>query len=361
MTTPSSFTPETVKKIAVLRANALGDFIFSIPALAALRRTFPGAEIVLLGKPWHTKFVPGRVQAVDRVVVTPRYKGLGEPEDYQPDEAELTQFFLAMQAEHFDIALQMHGGGGNSNPFVSRLGAGFTAGMRDTGAPALDATIAYVFHQNEIMRQLEVAAMVGASTSDIMPEVIVLPEDYAEARSVSRKHGLQARYLVLHPGATDPRRQWPPEHFAEVARHYMEQGYGVAVTAVAAEADLAERICAAAPGAINLTDTLSMGGLAALLSASAVVLSNDTGPLHLANAVGARTAGIYWVGNVITAGPPRVARHRPLVSFQIDCPVCGVPTAQPESKAERSCPHNDSIVAQVSPDYACRMIDQLLV
>lgn len=66
-----------VAKIAVVRANALGDFIFVLPALRALRATYPAAEIVFLGKPWLQDFAPGRVDAIDRVVAVPPCEGVG--------------------------------------------------------------------------------------------------------------------------------------------------------------------------------------------------------------------------------------------------------------------------------------------
>jgi len=67
----------SVRKIAVVRANGIGDYVFSIPALAALRRTYPDAEIVLLGKPWHAAFLAGRPGPIDRVAVVPDYPGVG--------------------------------------------------------------------------------------------------------------------------------------------------------------------------------------------------------------------------------------------------------------------------------------------
>src|SRR5436309_7008981 len=67
-----------VRKIAVLRANALGDFIFALPALEALRAAYPQAEIVLLAKGWHATFLKGRPGPVDRVVVVPPCEGVSE-------------------------------------------------------------------------------------------------------------------------------------------------------------------------------------------------------------------------------------------------------------------------------------------
>src|SRR5579883_2710543 len=120
MTAEAKLLPD-VRKIAVLRANALGDFVFTLPALEALRHAYPEAEIVLLAKAWHAAFLRGRPSPVDRVVVIPPYGGIGASPEVGENSAEIEHFFAEMQRERFDLALQLHGGGGHSNSFVLRL------------------------------------------------------------------------------------------------------------------------------------------------------------------------------------------------------------------------------------------------
>ena len=78
-----------VRKIAVLRVNGLGDFIAAVPALEALRAAYPAAEIVLLAKDWHAAFLAGRPGPVDRVVVVPPARGVGEDNDFAEDPGRL--------------------------------------------------------------------------------------------------------------------------------------------------------------------------------------------------------------------------------------------------------------------------------
>src|SRR5690348_10416996 len=106
---PYPAVPE-VRKIAVLRANALGDFIVTLPALEALRAAYPGAEIVLLAKPWHAALLEGRPGPVDRVVIVPPAHGVGIGPDEHEDPESLDAFFEAMEGERFDLALQLYGG-----------------------------------------------------------------------------------------------------------------------------------------------------------------------------------------------------------------------------------------------------------
>ncbi len=105
---PSSNILPDVRKIAVLRANGIGDYLFAVPALEALKATYPDAELTLLGKSWHRQFVHGRPGPVDRVVVVPPWAGVTEGNDHHDDPNQRSEFLKAMQAEEFDMAIQMH-------------------------------------------------------------------------------------------------------------------------------------------------------------------------------------------------------------------------------------------------------------
>jgi ADP-heptose:LPS heptosyltransferase len=106
--------------------------------------------------------------------------------------------------------------------------------------------------------------------------------------------------------------------------------------------------------ALTLCGRISLGGLAGLLSRCAVVVSNDSGPLHLATAVGAATVGIFWAPNVITASPPLRTRHRPAISWRLNCPVCG------DTLFDGSCEHRASIVADIPVEEATSYTLELL-
>jgi ADP-heptose:LPS heptosyltransferase len=333
------FRPDPgVRRIAVLRANAIGDFVFTLPALEALRAAYPEAEVTLLGARWHAAFLAGRRSPVDRVVVTPPTHGVNEQDGEPVGDAERAAFFAEMARERFDLALQLHGGGANSNPFVLRLGARMTAGCVAEGAPELDRWVRYVYWQGEVARYLELVGLVGAPPVTLEPRLAVTDPDLAEAaRAVADN-----RLVVLHPGATDPRRRWPPASFAAVGDALADLGHRVAVTGTPSEAG----VVAAVGGtmrhdALDLCGRLSLGGLVGLLRRAVLVVSNDSGPLHLAGAVGTPTVGIYWGGNLVNGAPPFRARHRPLPSFRTACPACGA-----DCTAE-GCEHDDSFVADV--------------
>ncbi|MEV2236651.1 glycosyltransferase family 9 protein [Micromonospora sp. NPDC049891] len=350
-----------VARIAVLRANALGDFIFVLPALEALRAAYPQAEIVLLGAPWHAQLWRDRPGPVDRVLVVPPAPGIRTATAGEP-ETSIVDFLAAARAERFDVALQLHGGGANSNPLVAALGARVTAGLRAEDAPPLDRWLRYVYYQHEVIRYLEAVALVGAPATTITPALTVTDSDRAEARSVLGEP--ERPRVALHPGATDTRRRWPADRFGQVARTLHTDGYEVLVTGTPAEQDVVDQVVAAAGVPVRpQVGTLGLGGLAGCYAGCELVVSNDTGPLHLAAAVGTPTVGIFWVGNLITTAPVLRGRHRPITSWTVHCPVCGVdctPGIYPHRPGDGDCPHRDSFVTDVPLDEVLEAARELL-
>ncbi len=170
-----------VRRIAVLRANGIGDLMFVLPALGALEAAYPEAEITLLGAPWHADFLERRPGPVRRVVPVPPSQGVWLPPGSHESGDELERFFAHMTQERFDLALQLHGGGRHSNPFTLRLGARVTAGLCTPDAERLDRWVSYVYYHPEILRYLEVVALVGAGPVSLEPRLAVTDDDLAEA------------------------------------------------------------------------------------------------------------------------------------------------------------------------------------
>lgn len=335
-----------VRRIAVLRANAIGDFLLALPGIEAIKDAYPDAEVTLLGRQWHAAFLDGRPGPVDEVVALPPITGVSTAEEGHRAPGEVLEH---LRERRFDLAVQIHGGGRHSNPFVLALGARMTAGLRTPDAPPLDRWVRYFHFQHETMRYLEVAALVGGENRRVEPRLTVTARDRAELGELPE--GL----VAVHPGATDPRRQWPPERFAAVADRL---GRPVVITGSEAERDLVTRVAEAMTRpALPLAGKLSLGGLAALYERCDLVVANDTGPRHLAAAVGTATVGIYWCGNLINAGPLSRHRHRPLVSWTPACPACGADGLHP---ASRRCACDVSWVADVPVEAVLEEAGDLL-
>lgn len=330
-----------VERIAVLRSNRIGDFVLALPALYALRAAYPDAEITYLGAAWHPHLLEGRPGPWDRVVVVPPRSGVRGAGPSGWDGPEHAAFFAAQRRERYDLALQLHGGGGNSNPFVTALGARLTVGLRAGDAPRLDRTMPYVYYQHEVHRLLEVVGLAGAVPVELEPRLEVTKDDRAAARDLLPAG---SRPLVgVHPGASDPRRRWPARSFAAVAQELTDRGAQVVLVGHGANDQQAATELSAAMSSppLDLVGRLSMGAMVGVLEQCRVVIGNDSGPRHLAGAVGSSTVGVYWSGNLINAGPLTRSRHRVGVSFRTTCPDCGA------DQGRGRCPHDPSFVADV--------------
>ena len=379
-----------VSRIAVLRGGGLGDLMFALPAVAALKAAYPGATVTLLGTPVHAELLSQTVGPVDETVILPFAEGVRPgPED----DDEVERFLAGMRARNFDLAVQLHGGGRYSNPFLLRLGARHTVGTRTPDATPLERTVPYVYYQHEPLRALEVAGFAGAPPRELEARLEALPEFRQQlAQDLGLESGAPAneRVLVIHPGATDPRRRWPAERFAAVARRAADDGFRVFVVGDSSEKELAESVvefavehsfedrpaadpnaarpaagspitespAAESPTVESLAGKLNLGELAALLAASSVVVANDSGPRHLAQALGTPTVGVYWVGNAINAAPLGRSLHRIHMGWATRCEVCGVDVTQVGWTASR-CPHNESTVKAVEPSEVYEDVLQL--
>ena len=331
-----------VRKIAVFRPNAVGDFMYCLPALQALKHCYSAAEVVYLGQQWHAEFLAARPGPVDRTVVIPELPGINTAAEGRCDMALAEGFLENMRSEHFDLALQMYGGGRYANPIVAQFCARTSVGMRTPDAAPLDRCIAYGALVNRRLQLLEVAALAGARVWPMAPQLKATGADRALAARLIAPHPGE-RLVIVQPGASDARRCWSPERFAAVADALVEEGALVAINGSEREGAVVAAVMERMHHrAINLSGQASLNALCGLLERATLVVSNDTGPLHMALALGRPCVGIYWFTNLIESAPLCQDGHRAALSMCIHCPVCGL-----ENTAQR-CEHDVSFVDEVT-------------
>ncbi len=353
-----------VRRIAVFRATAIGDFMMALPALNALHQAYPQAEITYMGRQWHADFLKGRLPGVTRVIAVPPPRGDDIARGLVIDPLEEEGFFAQMQGEAFDLAVQMHGGGNYSNRFIQKLNARVSIGSRAPGAPPLDRWVPYTYYQNEVIRQLEIVALAGAraTSAELAPCLPVLESDLREAAGALAQ--VNGPFAVLHTGSTDPRRFWPACNFAQVGDFLAQElGLKVVLTGTSMDAGQIEPVAAQmqAP-CVNLQDRLSLGGLTGLLSKAQLVISNDTGPLHLALAAGSRVVGLFWVESIVNSLPLYRQRFLPLIAWERRCSQCGniVGKSEIDNLPAQNCAHLVSFIASISTNEVIEAAQRLL-
>ncbi|WP_166398044.1 glycosyltransferase family 9 protein [Rubrobacter marinus] len=304
-----------VGRIAVFRGLYLGDLVASTPALRALRRGHPKAEISLVGLPWAVALAPHLAPEIDRFVPYPGAPGL----DGGDDEAALAELVREMRGQDFDLAVNLHGRGPESTRLVASFGARRTAGFVGGGGeyPALDVSVPWDAEEHEARKLLLLVEAAGGLSDGEIPRLRVREEDRRRAGELLGR-GFGEPLALLHPGASVPEKRWPAEGFALVARGLVREGYAVAVTGSEGEREISRRVCDLAPGAVDLSGKTDLPALIGLVSRADLLVSNDTGPAHLAYALGTPSVTVFGPSTDVGRwGPLERERHAVLLEDPI--------------------------------------------
>lgn len=299
-------------RIAVVRAlKGLGDFLCVVPALRALRAAAPDAHITLIGLASFHTLVTRFNPYVDELLPFPGFPGIPE---VPLDVAALPAFFADAQARSFDLALQMHGSGGLTNPFTLMLGAANNAGYYAPGAycPDPEWFLPLDESNHEVRRWLRLLSHIGVPGAGEWLEFPLQSSDWEGLRSTREAAALAGTdYVAIHPGASEPARRWSPRNFAAVADHFARIGYRIVLTGTPDETDIANEVEAGMGWrAVNLAGRTSLGAMAALLSEARLIVSNDTGVSHLAAALQVPSVVVFIASDPQRWAPLDQALHR---------------------------------------------------
>ena len=318
------------ERVLCVRLDAMGDVLMTTPALRALRESGPpGRSITLLTSPSGAA-VARLVPEVDAILTydAPWMKATAP----RPDGAADRAFIEHLRGLRFDAAAicTVY----SQNPLPAALMCHLAdiplrlAHARENPYQLLTDRVAEVepeaMIRHEARRQLDLVAAVGATTGDERLSLTVPDAARAEVARHLADLGIarEAPWAVVHPGATAPSRRYPPHLFAEAATLLVEAGFRLVFTGDASEVGLVEAIRAevAAPGMTDsLADRLSLPGFAALVEAAPVLVSNNTGPVHIASAVGTPVVDLYALTNV--QHTPWMVPHRVLY-HDVPCKLC---------------------------------------
>ncbi len=339
-----------VERIAIVRALHLGDLLLAVPAMRALRAAYPHAEVTLIGLPWAKHLC-----RASRVTSTGSSHSLATPAfARRPWIADRTEGFLAEQRTYgYDVVIQMHGSGRASTPFALALGGRSTVGYYEGARPSrLTLGAPYADDQPEVIRNLSLVRLLTRRDAPPALEFPLFEDDRAEAAAllaeVSRASG---PLVIVHAGARSPARRWPCERFATVADALAaSEGARIVLTGGPDEADTVRAVrerMSAVP--LDLSGRTSLGGLAAVIAAADLFIGNDTGPAHIAEAVGTPSVTIF--------GPADRRRWAPLDQSinrvewrRVGCNPCGY----------WDCPIDHRCLRRIGPDAVLETARALL-
>lgn len=363
----------TFQRVLLLKPSAVGDVVHTVPVLAKLRARYPAARIDWLLTPAIAELV-GHHPALSNVVAFDR-KTYARAWRSGPAAASLARLFAALRRTRYDLAIDLHGQF-RSAVLTLATGAPVRIGFdrprrstREASARQLvpgayrhgwtgareGAWLAYTHRiplptldAHAVDRYLWLGALLGLD--DGPPDFRLSVPAAAEARAdeLLRREGLDGRPLaVLVPGTIWETKHWTAEGFAEVGRHLVRTGRAVAVAGSAAERERCRAVAGACPGARDLSGRTSLSDLAALIRRAAVCVTNDSGSMHLAVALGRSVVSVFGPTDPVWIGP--YGRPDAVVRAGVVCAPCYLRRLQ-------SCPHDHACMKQVP---AAAVIDRL--
>jgi heptosyltransferase-1 len=333
-------------RFLVVRLGSLGDIIHTFPAVAALRESFPSARIVWLTHPrWAFLVQSSRLASEVWPVETRALSSLREV----VHRLRQTSWSAAIDYQGLWKSAMLPFLGG-----VTRRIGFSSATIREFGVPVLytervKTSKAHVAEQNG-----ELSLRAGAQRGTAPVSLLIPEKDQAAVFSHLQTQGLD-RYIVFSPGGGWRSKCWPAERFGMLCRKLRESIQMRCVVNVGpGDDDLAAALVGASGDAAPFIYRGNVGELMALLRGAACIVAGDTGPLHLAAALGTPTVALFGPTDPARNGPYRVGEAQESELKDIVLRVPGVRTTHKRD----SQPHPSMLALSVEQvfDAVCRCI-----
>jgi lipopolysaccharide heptosyltransferase I len=325
----------------IVRLGALGDLIHTLPAAAAIRRAFPEARIDWLVDERHRELLD-LVPVIDRRVAIRTSSAVS-----------LIEAVRDLRRTGYDVAFDFQGllksavlarasGASRVIGFPARLLREPTARVFYTETAGVDA--AHVIRKN-----VSLLKAVGIQHSAIEFPLEIRKPEIADAARNRLGVGNRQAFAIMNSGAAWPNKRWPAVYFAEVAAFLKKHhGLGSIVLWGPGEERLAQDVVDASHGAAALSPQTTLAELVSLAKAAMVMVSGDTGPIHVAGAVGTPLIGIYGPTSPERNGP---WASRDLTASRFDRCQC---------RYQRQCHAMRWCLLEISPREVCNLIDERL-
>lgn len=313
-------------RFLVISTTAIGDTLLGTPAMRALKETYPSSYVAVLAHKGRMDVLESNPH-VDEVI------------SFEKGWFNLWRIGRLLKSKRFDVVLIFHGNDPWTLPVAWLSGAREIIGYREDTSFDFLLTRAVPMPRpatHAIDRRLELSRAVRADTTDRKLVLILCDGDREDGRRAIGALGFEEASLIvgLQPGAARPYKCWPLERFAELGRLLVKElGARVIVTGSPQEAAMADRLKnMIGEGATSAAGRTGIRGMAALMERMAVYVTNDTGPMHMAFALGTPTVALFCPSDAASLGPTaEQERHRilqkpltctPCITKRCDEPVC---------------------------------------
>lgn len=283
------------KKILVVSSTALGDTLWATPALESLRKSCPDAIIVVLTSPIGEEVLRYNPY-IDQMYTL-----------HEPMLPRFYQLWRTLKKEQFTDIIILHASQRLMLPLCALLGAQRIIGTSgiNKGLDALLTDPVPIAGDHEIVRRLKLVEKLGVKNHTERLSFFLQPEEKVSWPKTTFR-------VAIHPGSKDGFKRWPSDHFIQVGQALREHGAEICITGTTQEIPLLEQIRDAIPGAILCNPTWNLRQFAAHLGLCDLLISNDTGPVHLACALNVPVIALYSPTNPTLCGPHQAKYALPL-------------------------------------------------
>lgn len=355
---PADLTQHSFDRILIIKPSSLGDVIHALPILEGLRKRFPSARISWLVSTTLADLIDGH-PALDEVIPFDR-KHYGKLGRNLRASVDFLRYVVELRKRRFDLVIDLQGLF-RSGFFARATGAGARIG------PARTREFAWIFYNRHVDRTPEtihavdaiwpVAHMLGFGDA---PKVFRLPicnDDRAEVAKLLHSAGLAdgADYAVVFPGARWETKVWPAERFAEVIdRLSTDHNLPSVLAGSASDRATCQTVagaCHAEPRPIDLSGKTSLREAAALIEGARLAVTNDSGPMHLADAVGCPLVAVLGPTSPDRTGPYR--QRDGVVRVEVPCSPC-------RRKRLPKCPESHVCMNELNVERVLAALDRKL-
>ena len=302
-------------RILIIKPSAIGDVVHALPVLNLLRRRWPEAHVSWLITPGCRGLLEGHPQ-IDELIPFDRNL-LGHSWKSFAAASEALRYFRSLRDHKFDLVIDLQGlfrSGLLTWATRAPIRVGSTNAREFGGYFCTHLAPVHTWWQHAIERYLTVAEFLGLGRE---PVEFVFATDDADRQFVNDLLPKETPFAVLLPATNWKTKQWPVENFAALVEP-LRQRFGL--ESILAGGPDAAALSPSIPGAINLAGKTTLRQLTALLERADLVIANDTGPMHIAAALGRPLVTMFGPTSPIQTGP--YGRMDSVVRMDISCSPC---------------------------------------
>lgn len=325
---PETFHP---RRILIIRLDLIGDLVLSMVAVRVLKRTYPDAEIDLISVPASAKVVEGDPDLTSILGYDPNIWRRPRALLSQKNWRELRALLQKLHARDYDLAISLFGPWAGTLAVLSRarrrLGFGQESfpGLMTDSVPGKHWIRGEKKHEVDYCLQLAQAAGATLSDEDRYPHLFVTPAIAQEVEQLLAHSGIQTSrpQILCHVSANNGQsKRWPVPYWATLLdRLVHEEQAQVILTGAPNDLPLIEKVTRRMhEPAFNLAGKTSLTQLAALLKQANLLITGDSGPMHMASALGTPLIALHGPTDPALSGP--VSRQATILRSDIWCSPC---------------------------------------